>query len=79
LLFGAPSVAASDYSLAEVREQQALQRSAFLRANGGFIPESGFKQRKAFFATKVARLLSSKDTEGLTGSSRSLASNSLAQ
>ncbi len=39
--------------LKEVREKQALARSQLLRAAAGFIPESGFRQRRAYLAAKV--------------------------
>ena len=36
-----------------MREKQALARSQLLRAASGFIPESGFRQRRAYFSVKV--------------------------
>ena len=47
---GAP---AAKVELKEVREKQALARSQLLRAAAGSIPESGFRQRRAYFAAKV--------------------------
>ena len=47
---GAP---AAKVELKEVREKQALARSQLLRAAAGFIPESGFRQRRAYFSAKV--------------------------
>lgn len=38
---------------AEARGKMAVARSALLRANGGFLPEPAFRQRKAFFVAKV--------------------------
>lgn len=37
----------------EVSQKMAVARSTLLRANGGFIPEPGFRQRKQYFAAKV--------------------------
>ncbi len=37
----------------EIREKQAVARSQLLRANCGFIPEAGFRQRAAYFSAKV--------------------------
>jgi hypothetical protein len=50
LMGGAPTAKAE---LKEVREKQALMRSQLLRAACGFIPESGFRQRRAYLAAKV--------------------------
>lgn len=47
---GAP---AAKVELKEVREKQALARSQLLRAAAGFIPESGFRQRRSYFSAKV--------------------------
>jgi hypothetical protein len=37
----------------ELRDKNAVARSALLRTNAAYIPESGFRQRKAFFTAKV--------------------------
>lgn len=39
--------------LKEVREKMGLARSNVLRVNFGFIPESGFRQRKQYFNARV--------------------------
>jgi len=49
-----PPPADAEKSIAEVRGKMAVARSALLRANGSFIPEAGFRQRKLFFVAKVS-------------------------
>ena len=44
---------ASKANLKELREKQAMARAQLVRQNHGFIPESGYKQRKAFFVAKA--------------------------
>lgn len=40
----------------ELKEKQALARSQMLRSNLGYLTESAFRQRKAYFAAKVSSL-----------------------
>lgn len=52
--FGGPGPAPpKPSSPQEVRDRSAVARSGLLRANSGFIPDAGFRQRKAYFAAKV--------------------------
>lgn len=44
---------ASKPNLKELREQQAIARAQLVRQNNGFIPESAYRQRRAFFVAKV--------------------------
>ena len=37
----------------EVKGKNAVARSALLRSNGAYIPESGYRQRRVFFTAKV--------------------------
>lgn len=48
-----PSAADPAKQAAEARGKMAVARSSVLRANGGFLPEPAFRQRKAFFMAKV--------------------------
>ena len=51
---GASRPPPSDASKApEIRAKTAVARSAALRAGAGFIPEPGFRLRRAFFLAKV--------------------------
>lgn len=43
----------AEKAAAEARGKMAVARSTLLRANGSFLPEPAFRQRKAFFAAKV--------------------------
>lgn len=45
---------------AEARGKMAVARSALLRANGGFLPEPAFRQRKAFFVAKDTGVFNEK-------------------
>ncbi|KAK9837444.1 hypothetical protein WJX81_003249 [Elliptochloris bilobata] len=54
---------AAKVELKEVREKQALARSQLLRAAAGFIPESGFRQRRAYFAAKETGVFSQKSEQ----------------
>eukprot|EP00879_Flechtneria_rotunda_P003630 GHRR01003867.1.p1 GENE.GHRR01003867.1~~GHRR01003867.1.p1 ORF type:complete len:255 (+),score=57.62 GHRR01003867.1:276-1040(+) len=46
--------------LAEIREQQAVQRSARIRAAANWLPETAFRMRKAFFTDKDEGLFNQK-------------------
>ncbi len=47
---------ASKQDLRQVREKQAIARANLVRMNGGYMPESGYLSRKAFFTAKVLNI-----------------------
>lgn len=54
MFFSTPPTTKPD--LKELREKQAMARAQLTRQNHGFIPESAYHQRKAFFVAKVTSL-----------------------
>lgn len=40
-------------NLSEIREKSAVTRAQLVRQNHGYIPETAYNQRKAFFVAKV--------------------------
>lgn len=55
-----PPPAEPEKATAELRGKMAVARSSMLRANGSFLPETGFRQRKLFFAAKETGILNEK-------------------
>lgn len=55
LMAGSRPAPSDESKTPEIRAKTAVARSATLRAGAGFITDAGFRQRRAFFLSKVRR------------------------